>query len=168
VGDIGDSTQLFQLLARGEHLSEKPGKHQNNGILRTTRVSQYEKGNIILRHEMLRFWDGSGIGQTMCKQCQSAPCCKQITTPPADCSVMCWMLFLNPTSSVKALENQKLLRNLAAARKYWGNWPAVWKREISGKILSGKLYCLLQVFGLIFLVGHLGPYVTLLTEFSVY
>jgi len=58
---------------------------------------------------MLRFWDGSGIGQTMCKQCQSAPCCKQITTPPADCSVMCWMLFLNPTSSVKALKKPEIV-----------------------------------------------------------
>jgi len=57
--------------------------HPFNGpFSRTIWVSRYQKCKpvwIKMRHEMMRFSDGSGISWTICKQ--SAPRSRQITTP---------------------------------------------------------------------------------------
>ena len=54
---------------------------------------------------MMGFWDGSGISGTIRKQ--SAPCCRQITTPTPNYSIFTGrILFLtpNPCTSDKALK----------------------------------------------------------------
>jgi len=54
--------------------------------------------------EMMRFWDGSGISWTICKQ--SAPRCRQITTPTPHHSVFFAdrMLFLTPNQQCQSTE----------------------------------------------------------------
>jgi len=72
----------------------------------TTWVSRYQKGKTSLDFNEARI-DGvlecSGISWTICKQ--SAPCCRQITTPIPHHSVFIGrMLFLSTTNSVQALK----------------------------------------------------------------
>jgi len=63
------------------------------------------------------FWDGSGISWTTCKQ--SAPCCRQMTTPTPRHSVFTGrMLFLMPnqqcqsTFKVKCKNHTKFMQKI--------------------------------------------------------
>jgi len=51
--------------------------------------------SILMKQEMMGFWDGSGISWTICKQ--SAPRCTQITTPTRHHSIFTdRVLFMTP------------------------------------------------------------------------
>ena len=73
---------------------------------RTTCVSWYHKGKTSLDLKEARddgFWDGSGISWTICKQ--SAPYCRQTTTPAPHHSIFTGrMLFWRPANSVNVLK----------------------------------------------------------------
>jgi len=63
-----------------------------------------------MMQEMMGFWDGSGISWTICKQ--SAPCCRQITTPAPRHSIFTdRMLFLMPNQQCESIEGKNNLKH---------------------------------------------------------
>ena len=60
---------------------------------------------------MMRFWDGSGISWTICKQ--SAPHSRQITTPTSHQSIFTGrMLFLMPIQQCQSIEGINVLKQV--------------------------------------------------------
>jgi len=77
------------------------------------------------------------------------------------------MLFLNPTSSVKALKTRNCWGIWQLSGKFWGIDQQSGKEKYQEKSCQGNFIVYFKFLASSFLVGHLGPYVTLLTEFSV-
>jgi len=79
---------------------------------RTTWVSQYEKGKTGLDLNEARgggVLGCSGISWTICKQ--SAPHCRQITTPTPHHSIFThWILFLTPSQQCQSTEGKADIR----------------------------------------------------------